>query len=704
MNDRSLRMLRLAFLASFLVFASSARVLGQDEEIRFARYPHAGNGMLAFAYHGDIWVARDDGSEPRRLTAHVANDRLPRFSPDGGLIAFTSDRMGNDDVFVMPVSGGEPRQLTFHSGNDTALYWTPDGKRVLLATNRGAGAWGSPIHHVGLDGDLPLPLPMDRAAAGMLSQDGKHVAFNRLGFRYWRKGYRGNNNTDIWVQDLASKEIRQLTDLDTKQFREHSQDAFPMWGADGMLYFMSERDGIFNIWKISPEGGEASQVTRHQNDGVQYPSISADGRTITYENEFRLWKLSVPDGSPEAVSIRMAFDPKINLVGYERAKDEADGFSPSPSGDYVAVDSRGEIFIVPTDPEIGEKKQVTNSGWRERYQSWSPDGKSLAYISDESGDEEVWVHDLESGSRRRMTEHESLKRRPIWSPDSKQLAHVAANRLFIIDVAEGTGRELAYNSEGGYSLEGFSPDGKGLIYSRRDVNLNSEVYYFDLASGQEANLTQNPFRDQGGELSKDGKTLFFISDRAGDSSQLFKVSLARQSEDPNDPLVRERKKQAKGKKKDGEKEEEPEESDTAAVQIDLEGIDKRAVQLTRGGERVSGFRLSKDGSKVYFLSRDDKGSGLFSISVDGKDRKKIADGSFSGMTLTADGKQVFYRQGNQINRVPLGSKKKEKIAFEFTVTIDRRDQWRQILDESWRIMKYRFYDENMHGVDWEATK
>jgi len=285
--------MRRTFLPLLLTFTLLFSLAGtaQADPIKFARYPHICNGKIAFSYHGDIWVANDDGSQAYRLTAHVAMDQFPRFSPDGEWIAFTSNRMGNNDIWVMPTGGGVPRQVTFHTTGDNVLYWTPDGDRIVFSTSRGASGWGSPLHTVSVEGGLPVRMEMDRAAAGMIRQDGRLIAFNRLGFRYWRKGYRGNNNTDIWVQDLQTREITQLTDLEIRDYREHAQDAYPMWGADGMIYFMSERDGIFNIWKIAATGGNPVQVTSHSADGVQYPSISPDGRTIIYENEFELWKL-----------------------------------------------------------------------------------------------------------------------------------------------------------------------------------------------------------------------------------------------------------------------------------------------------------------------------------------------------------------------------------------------------------------------------
>ena len=336
--------------------------------IKFARHPHIANGMIAFSYHGDIWLANEDGSSPRILTTHVARESSPRFSPDGQTIAFTSNRMGNDDVFIVPITGGEPTQLTWHTGNDNVLYWTPDGKGVVATSARGIHPFGSPLYIVPIDGSVPTPMPMDVARSGMIKQDASLVAFNRLGGSYWRKGYKGNNSGDIWVQDLRSKEIRQLTDTVVQNFREHRHDDSPMWGADGQIYFLSERSGIYNIWRIDPRGGEPQQVTRHTADGVQFPSISPDGRKLIYENEFDLWTVDLPSGQPRRLALSLPVDPRDNLVEWVETDNRANGFTVSPSADYLAVDFRGEIMIVPTDPNVGEKRQVTGSPWRERGQ------------------------------------------------------------------------------------------------------------------------------------------------------------------------------------------------------------------------------------------------------------------------------------------------------------------------------------------------
>ncbi len=707
--------------------------------IKFARYPHSSHGKIAFSYHGDIWVANENGSNARRLTAHVAQDSFPRFSPDGQWIAFTSNRMGNNDVFLVATGGGSPTQLTHHTTNDTGLYWTPDGERIIFSTSRGSHAFYTPLHTVSREGDLPVPMNMDQGAAGMISQDGSKIAFNRYGVRYWRKGYRGNSNTDVWVQDLASQEITQLTDIDQKEFRTHTQDAYPMWGADGNIYFMSERDGIFNIWRTSPNGSGLRQVTRHGSDGVQYPSMSPDGKVITYENEFELWRLEVPRGTPRKVEISLDFDPKANMVEYLTSSGQADGFHPSPDGRYIAVDHHGEIFIVPTDPEVGEKKQVTASGWRQRSALWSPDGKKLSYVSDESGDQQFWVYEVESGDSRMLTSDASEKRQAVWAPDSSKLAFTAANSLLINEsLAAGATRVLGTNPERGYQLGEFSPDGNWLVYSRRDLDLNTEVYVRELASGAEHNVTQDSFNDSSGIFSPDGKHIVFGSDREGGTTQIFRVSLARLTEDPDDPMVKERKlleAERSGRGRGGRggarggrggSQEEAEAAPIEAITVDSVGIRKRAVQITEESNAVRTFFLSKDGRTIYFLGQDDRGSALLSISIDGGKTNRLAGGGFGGITPTADRSKVFFRPGSggrggrrgrggrgggapgPVMMMPLAGgnlqNKQERVDFSFTVSVDKPTEWRQIFDEAWRVMKYRFYDENMHGVDWKATR
>jgi tricorn protease len=694
------RILRLSLLVVALAVTPAAL---HADEVRYLRHPHTSHGMIAFSYHGDIWLAQADGSGARRLTSHVARDIFPRFSPDGRWVAFTSNRMGNNDVYVVPVTGGEPRQLTWHGGDDTGLYWTPDGRGIVFATSRSPHPFLSPLYVVPVDGGLPVPLDMDTGRNGMIRQDGGMVAFNRIAFNYGRKGYRGANAADLWVQDTRTKEIRQLTNTDMQRFREYGHEASPMWGADGMVYYASDRDGAFNIWRVSAAGGEPQQVTRHTRDGVAFPAISPDGRTIIYEHDFGLWAVDVPGGQPRRIAVELAYDARDNMVEWITTQNRADGFAPSPNGDFVAVDLRGEIFIVPSEPDYGEKTQVTRSAWRDRNQEYSPNGRLLAYITDESGDEEIWVHEVATGQRRQLTRHESVKSSYTWSPDSRRIAFVAANRLLEVDVATGRTTELAFNRAGGYGGVSWSGDGRWLVYHRGDDDLVTDVYLFEIATRRETNVTRNPWRDANPTLTSDGRTIVFTSNRDG-TTHLYALPLARLAEDPDDPLVRAARRAAR--------------ADTSAarpgaelaLQLDTAGIGRRPIQLTRGSNGVGTYFLSRDGRTIFFTSSDNDGAGLFSIGIDGRDRRRVAAGTFPGLTPTVDRRFVFFRQtsagaqGDEVHRMNLSNQRRERIPFTFQVMVDQRAEYEQILEESWRVMKYRFYDENMHGVNWDSVK
>ena len=714
------------------------------DPIKFARYAHVANdGTIAFTYQDDIWLADPEGMNPRRLTANVARDIMPRFSPDGKWIAFTSNRMGNNDVFILPVTGGEPKQLTWHSGDDQALYWTPDGREIVFTSNRGTHPFGSPLYRIALDGSAPRPMTMDFGRAGMIKQDATQLAFNRTLPSYWRKGYRGNSNADIAVQDLKSGLITEITDTDVKQYKSATHDVHPMWGADGLIYFASERDGIFNIWRVPPTGGPPQQVTTHKEDGVQFPAISPDGRHLIYENDFDLWTLEVPGGKPRKLAIRMAFDAKENDVEVLSTTNRADGFTPSPTGDYLAVDFHGEIMIVPTELGVGEKTPVTNSSWRERSQVWSPDGRRIAFLSDESGDEEVWMYDMASGQRRKLTTQASVKADITWAPNSQKLAYTGANRLWEVDAVGGAVRELAYNEAGGFSLGAYTSDGNWLSYTKRDDDQNADVFVFDVRAKKDVNVTKNPFNDANGIITPDGRQVVFTSSRDNGVTQLFVASLAKLTDDPNDPVVRERQRRAVGNGGSGAR---TERTDSAAataapaplaVRIDAEGIERRAMQLTRGTIGVGTFFLSRDGRSITFtvggggglgggqgaavpVDAENPNVGLFTIGTDGQNRRRIAGGTYPGMVPSADRRAIFFRRparagsegegavalpGTEISKLVLATPQRaDPVTFSFAVRVDRRAEWNQLFEESWRVMKYRFYDEKMHGRDWDAIK
>jgi tricorn protease len=754
-----------AFVA--IVLATTGALSQTPEPIRFARNAGIANdGRVAFTYQDDIWVVDADGSNPRRLTVNVARDFSPRWSPDGKLIAFTSNRTGNNDVFIIPATGGEPKQLTWYSGDDQALGWTPDGKGVLMSSARGANAWGSPLYVQPLDGSIAKPLGMGIARAGAMNQDGSMIAFNRNLPSAWRKEYRGNAAATIAMMNVSNGDIQELTNTDLKQFKTFANNVFPMWGADGMIYFASERDGTFNLWRMSAKGGNAQQFTTFKNGGVFFPSISPDGKHIVFQNDFDLYTIDVPNGKAKKLNLTLAFDPKDFDVDVLTTQSRAEGFSVSPSGEYMAVDYHGEIMIVPTEQGVGERTQLTSSPWRERSESYSPDGRKIAYISDEGGDQQVWLYDIATATHKKLSSTTGEKDNVVWAPNSQKLAYGNDNKIFELDLTAtgGAAREVTHNPAGGYTVSGYSADGNWLVYSRRDEEQNAEVYVFDIRAKKEYNVTQSAWNETSGQLTPDGKTLIFSSNRDGGQNQLFAVSLARLSEDPNDPLVRERNRRTAGGR--GGRGNDSSSTNVGPVSIDMKGIDRRVTQLTRGTSGVGSYFLSRDGRTVYYAvggggfgggggrgggrgaAGDNSQNGLYSVSIDGRDRRRIASGTFAGMQPTADRRTVYFRGqvrapageevppnppgrggagaevGFPVERLTIGAGQPasggraatggggggvgaatnagEAVQFTFNVRVDRRDEWKQLLDESYRVMKYRYYDPQMHGKDWAA--
>jgi tricorn protease len=725
--------------------------------IKFAHVPHVANdGRVAFSYHEDIWVADADGSHAQRLTAHLANDFGPRFSPDGKWIAFTSNRTGNNDVYLVPSTGGEPRQLTYYSGDDQVLYWMPDGQSLLISSNRGPSAFGSPLYRLPIDGAPPEPVMAASARLGMLKQDGSLLAYNRVlpSTGVWRKAFKGNSAPGLAVLDMKSGEIAEITNTDMHDYRSHVNDVYPMWGADGMLYFASERDGTYNVWRISPKGAGAQQVTHFKTGGVFYPAISPDGKKMVFQNEFDLWELDLPNGTPRKLSIPLSFDPKDNDIEVLTTTNLAEGFSPSATGDEVAVDFHGDIHIVPAEQGVGEPTPVATTAWRERGEEYSPDGKKLAYISDESGDQEIWLFDIVTHARRKLTTQPSEKSNIVWSPNSQKLVYGGDNKVWEIDLSAATpaAREVGSNPAGGYTVSQYSADGGWLVYTRRDDDSNADVYLYDLGAKKEYNVSHSPLNESNGALTPDGKTVVFLSNRDGGANQLFVVSLAKLTEDPNDPLVRERIRAAtaaagRGGGGGGRGGNAPAVDAVAPAKIDLDGIEKRAIQITRGANAVSGFFLSPDGRTIYFATgaggrggrgatpatpargrgaagpaEDTSGAGLYAISLDGRDRRTVATGNFPGMRPTPDRRVVFFRAapadgggggrggagggaGQEIHKLTLAqANRQDRVSFAFQLRIDRREEWKQMFEDVWRTMKYRYYESTMNGYDWASMK
>jgi tricorn protease len=292
----------LLLVALILVLAAEEALA---DKTKLIRYPDYHDGALAFCYLGEIWLLEKGKEDPRPLTAHEASDVYPKFSPDGKWIAFSSSRSGNYDVYVIPANGGKPKRLTRHSAADYVVTWTPDSKYVVFRSSRDR-EYRSSLYKVSLEAELPEKMPCGTAYNASFSPSGRFIALNRHYPSYDRRGYRGSNNADVWLFDSQEGKFNRLTDFD-------GHDGSPMISGKD-IYFVSDRDGTFNIWKIPMEGGEAVQVTKHKDQGVQYPSISPDRQTIVYERDFELYKLDVKSGEYSTIDLRLRTDYIENPV------------------------------------------------------------------------------------------------------------------------------------------------------------------------------------------------------------------------------------------------------------------------------------------------------------------------------------------------------------------------------------------------------
>jgi tricorn protease len=460
-------------------------VLAQGQ-VKMLRHPTYSKGKVAFSYLGNIWIANENGAGVERLTVNRARDQFPRFSPDGQWVAFSSNREGNYDVFVISAAGGEPRQLTFHSADDNVVGWTPDGKNIIFSSTRGNGAFPTvaTLWEVPAAGGIERAVDTDWGAWASYSPDGSKLAFQRHPSVWSRKHYRGAYAADLWVEDLATKKFTKLGDEDY-----HGNLFWPMYGLNGEIYFVSNElpsektikpgspevmKSVNNIWKISDKGGKPVQVT-HQTDGnLFFPSISADGKTIVYEDNFGLWKLDIATGKSSEIRVDIKSDFKENKTDLVTVTNEAEGYSISPSSRRAAVAVHGEIFSIPTG--TGEIQQVTETPWKEQSPHWSPNGKWIAFISDRTGREEIYISDELGKTVKKLTDADCDKNAIVWAADSKSFLWTGTDhKLHRMDVDSGNDEVVVSSDAGNIGDPQFSPDGKWLSYSKLDDLSRSHV-------------------------------------------------------------------------------------------------------------------------------------------------------------------------------------------------------------------------------------
>ena len=734
----------ITLLATTLFLITTISAFGR--EARLVRYPHYHNGRVVFTYLGDIWSADDNGQNIQRLTVNRARDVYARFSPDGKWIAFSSDRNGNLDVFLMPAGGGTAKQLTTHSADDTVLGWSADSKSVMFSSNRGEDFMPQ-LYLVSVDGGMPWKAGADMGIQASYSPDGKRLAYNQKGQVYWRKYYRGAYQTDIMVMDAAAKKFTQVTDFD-------GLDSWPMWGRDGFIYFVSDRDGsgLTNIWRVSDGGGKADKVTTFKAGDVRWPAISADGRVIVFEHDFGIWKLDVNTKKATPITLNIDAETQDNMSDVQSFSSQADDYDLAPNSRRIAVSVHGEIFTAPV--EEGDLKQLTDSAARERSVSYSPDGKWISYVSDQSGREEIFVVPVDgSGPAQQITDIDALKLSYNWSPDSKDMIFTASDdKLRKLTVASKQTTVLDSSRYGGFGAPVWSPDGKWIAYSKADASRTSDVFVI-ASSGEEKEphkITFDSNNDINPQFGPDGRKLFFerIASTGGTNSvQIYSVWLEHLDRDPDDAEEREAEAAANAPQGEGAEgtpaRRPPANRPPHETKMDWAGMRHRTRQITRMPFPVSNYTIAPDSRTIVFVTSEPAGTAnvgvIYSIQDDGRRLSRITagqpptddgegpggggfGGGFSTLNISRDGRTLFFREREGVYSVPLGPGAgggagagagaatpagpggRRRINFNVRVRIDRSAEWAEMFDDGWRTMKYRFYDPQMHGMDWDAAR
>jgi len=726
--------MRKTILALVLLFVVNSLCLGQSKGPLLMRTPTLNKTHVVFSYAGDLWIAAREGGEANRLTTGAGNETNPIFSPDGNWIAFTGEYDGNVDVYIVPATGGVPRRLTYHPGNDSVAGWTPDGKQVLFVSGR-ASESGRTAHlfTIPIDGVFPTALPLPMGYEGSYSPDGTRLAYVPLprAFQAWKR-YRGGRTTPIWIARLSDSSIEKVP-------RENSNDFNPMW-IENRVYFLSDRNGPVTLFSYDTTSRKVSQVIG--NDGLDIKSASAGPGAIVYEQFGSLNLYDLKSGKTRKLDIRVNADLLAVRPKYEKVASRITNAALSPSGARAVFEARGEILTVPA--EKGDVRNLTNTpGAAERDPSWSPDGKWIAYFSDESGEYALYLRNQTGmGEVRKINlgNSPSFFYLPTWSPDSKKIAYFDKRlNLWYVEIEKGTPVKIDSSKRGGSFSPSWSPDSRWIAYIKPTQSWYRAIFIYSLEESKSFQVTDGLSDATSPVFDKSGKYLYFTaSTDIGPAVFGFdmtsyphrptrSVYIAVLRKDLPSPLapesdeekVQEEKPSDKPADQSGEKKTEPataqaqprpgDKKEPPKVTIDFDRIGQRILALPIPARNFTGLAAGK-ANLLYLVESPAPGQGvgatLHKFDLEKRKLDKVLEG-INAFELSANGEKMLYRQGQNWFIAPTAQPPKPgegKIKTEdMEVFVDPRAEWNQMYRETWRIERDFFYAPNYHGLDLEAT-
>jgi len=744
-------------LAQFFVLAAASLCLAQSDaqtEATLFQKPTVNQTHIVFSFAGDLWMVPREGGDARRLTTGVGTETDPIFSPDGSQIAFTGEYDGNTDVYVVPASGGVPKRLTYHPSGDFVAGWSSDGKNVIFSSSRNSYANFARLFSVTLEGGIPEELPLPMGERGAISPDGAYIAYEPL--NQWQpewKRYHGGQQDVVWIAKLSDSSIEKLP-------RKGGNDRYPMWVGD-KVYFLSDRDERYALYSYDTKSKKVDLLVKDKVFDIKSATAwRGDGKSnpvIAYEQFGTIHLYDIKSGKAQKVNIRVAADLVAVRPRFEKVGTRIFNSHISPTGARAVFEARGEIITVPADK--GDPRNLTNTlGVMERDPAWSPDGKWVAYFSDESGEYQLHIRDqMGTGEVKKIKLGDQpplFFYEPTWSPDSKKIAYQDKQlNLWYVEIEKGAPVKVDHNPIGNLSdvLEpNWSPDSRWLAYPKQLPNLLRAVFVYSLETGKAHQLTDGLSDARYVAFDKSGKYIYFtastnlgptisFADLSGIAHQVtrnvYAVVLRNDIPSPLAPesdeekVAEEKKDGETGKPGEGEKKPEAAPSVAASTpkppakkdeptRIDLEGIDQRIIALPIPAKNYAGLTVGK-ANTIFIIEQPPAGTqapGQFGFVVHQFDlEKRKLSQAIAGVTafeVSANGEKVLIRQGPNWSiraiaalgapAAPGGSGALKTAEME--VAVDPKIEWRQMYNEVWRNERDFFYDKNLHGLNLEEMK
>ncbi len=706
---------------------------------RLLRTPSVSEKHIAFAYANNIWVADRAGGAARRLTSFQGQTQNPKLSPDGTQIAFSAEYAGNTDVYLVPVEGGQPTRLTWHPGADLVQGWMPDGKSIVFSSPRATwAANGQPrFWTVPVTGGVETAMPMPRANQGKVSPDGGRVAYRMpSSWDEERRNYRGGQNRPIWIMDLKSFA------LDTTPFAG-SKEMDPAWVGD-VVYFLSDRDGVSNVWSYHTKTKALAQITKFTDFDVK--SLDAGAGVVVFEQAGYLHEYDPKAAKTHVVSITAAGDFPWMMAQWKDVSSRVTSLALSATGKRAAVEARGEIFTIPA--EKGDVRNLSNSGASaEIAPLWSPDGRSVAYFSDKSGEYRLMIaaQDGITPPREIVLPEPSRPYSPAWSPNGRKIAFQDTHfRIWLVDVATGTAKVAdtdPYFMADRSIVPVWSPDSRWIAYPKRLKSLFRALFVYEVETAAVKQITDGMADATSPAWDASGKYLwFFASTNFGLNSSLLDMSkydrpetralyvtmLTKGEPSPLLPESDDERVRADSARVGGD-------SARAVpamaagmpaaaprnVAIDFDGIQQRIVVVGSVAERdYSDLRAGPAGTVFFLESVPAAGTGngaaggntLHRLQMSTRRATPFAQG-VAQYVVSGDGHKLLYRTGGAQGGLYLVDADKAvptagmgKLNATLRAYIDPREEFRQIFNEGWRNERNNLYVKNMHGSDWAAVK